>query len=356
MPGSPRRQRHVLLGEQVEHEARDGHPAQAGADAVGQVGGALPGRLLGQLARRHDRARARRARAAWPRWAPASPTAGRLSVGAGIPPAGGSALRARQPTRNRRATTGRRQQRVRVIGRLRLGSRRARLYTRRLSCQRPTTAASSARAAPTDVVLCGNPPRMPRVSILEIAICHRAAKVMVVSSSANNEVPRTPGSLSPGDHFGRYQLLERIGKGGMAEVFRAVAQRRAGVRAHVRRQAHPARQVRFAEVRADVLRGGAHLGAAASPEHRAGLRLRSHRRRVLHGDGAPRRQGSLVGHARVARATGRGAAVGGGVRGARVGARASSRAHPGAARRDGGRGGPPRRHAVQHHVAQGGRA
>ena len=44
-----------------------------------------------------------------------------------------------------------------------------------------------------------------------------------MSSSANNKVPKVPGSLRPGDHFGRFQLLERIGKGGMAEVFRAIA-------------------------------------------------------------------------------------------------------------------------------------
>ena len=45
----------------------------------------------------------------------------------------------------------------------------------------------------------------------------------VVPSSPTHKAPKTPGSLRPGDHFGRYQLLERIGKGGMAEVFRALA-------------------------------------------------------------------------------------------------------------------------------------
>jgi serine/threonine-protein kinase len=44
-----------------------------------------------------------------------------------------------------------------------------------------------------------------------------------VPSSPTHKPPKTPGSLRPGDFFGRYQLLERIGKGGMAEVFRAIA-------------------------------------------------------------------------------------------------------------------------------------
>jgi serine/threonine protein kinase len=48
-------------------------------------------------------------------------------------------------------------------------------------------------------------------------------EVVTLSSSPENKVPRGPGSLRPGDHFGRFQLLERIGKGGMAEVYRAVA-------------------------------------------------------------------------------------------------------------------------------------
>jgi serine/threonine protein kinase len=34
---------------------------------------------------------------------------------------------------------------------------------------------------------------------------------------------QTPGSPAPAETFGRFQLVERIGKGGMAEVFRAVA-------------------------------------------------------------------------------------------------------------------------------------
>jgi len=42
-------------------------------------------------------------------------------------------------------------------------------------------------------------------------------------SSADNEVPKPPASLRPGENFGRFRLVERIGKGGMAEVFSAVA-------------------------------------------------------------------------------------------------------------------------------------
>ncbi|HXU00769.1 MAG TPA: serine/threonine-protein kinase [Polyangia bacterium] len=42
-------------------------------------------------------------------------------------------------------------------------------------------------------------------------------------SSTTNDPPQIPGSLRPGDRFGRFQLLERIAKGGMAEVFRVIA-------------------------------------------------------------------------------------------------------------------------------------
>ena len=149
-------------------------------------------------------------------------------------------------------------------------------------------------------------------------------------SSPTDKVPKTPALAAPAaTRFGRYQLLERIGKGGMAEVFRAIAHGVQGFERDVRHQAHPPGQIRFAEVRADVLRGGADLRAAQSPEHRAGLRLRSHRRRVLHGDGAPASAGPVDGDAHAAGARRRDAAVAGGVRGARGRARASPRAHAG---------------------------
>ena len=148
-----------------------------------------------------------------------------------------------------------------------------------------------------------------------------APEVVGVSSSTN-KVPKTPGSLSPGDQFGRYQLLERIGKGGMAEVFRAVAHGVQGFERMFVVKRIRARQVRFAQVRADVLRGGADLRAAPPPEHRPGLRLRPHRRRVLHGDGAPRRGKDLSSVMRAVRARdGAHAAVARGVR-----SRARSRA------------------------------
>ena len=48
-----------------------------------------------------------------------------------------------------------------------------------------------------------------------------------------------------GRRFGRYVLLERIGRGGMAEVFRAVAHGVEGFQRHLRGQAHPQGEVRL---------------------------------------------------------------------------------------------------------------
>jgi len=42
-------------------------------------------------------------------------------------------------------------------------------------------------------------------------------------TSTVHKAPTTPGPPTPAESFGRFQLVERIGKGGMAEVFKAVA-------------------------------------------------------------------------------------------------------------------------------------
>ena len=166
-------------------------------------------------------------------------------------------------------------------------------------------------------------------------------------------MPRAPGSLRPGDHFGRYQLLERIGKGGMAEVFRAVAQGVQGFeREFVVKRIRPDKSdsPKFVQMFCEEARISAllhhpnivqvydfgHIDGAyfMVMEHLVGKDLSTVMRAVR------ARQGAVPPSVAVYVA--------------REAARALHHAHT-LVLPDGraGRGGPPRRHAVEPHVAQG---
>ena len=220
--------------------------------------------------RRAARAPPRRARPP-ARPGPASPGAGGVaSVGAGIPGGGALSLGAgiggggrRRParaTRNRRAPTGRHRT-MRVMGRLRFWvEARAIIHT---TAELPASTDSRLKwtGAATDVVLCGNSSRIRGKAFWKSRFVPRGQGDVV--SSPANRMPRTPGSLRPGRPLRPLSAPRAHRQRGDGRGVSRGRAGRAGVRARVRRQAHPARQVRFTEVRADVLRGGAHLGAAA---------------------------------------------------------------------------------------------
>ena len=102
------------------------------------------------------------------------------------------------------------------------------------------------------------------------------------------------------ERFGRYVLLDRIGSGGMAEVYRAVMPGAEGFRQTFVVKRILAERSRAAGLRRDVRAGGAHRLAAQPPEHRAGVRLRQRRRRLLPGDGVPARARRAGGDAQAA--------------------------------------------------------
>ena len=136
---------------------------------------------------------------------------------------------------------------------------------------------------------------------------------------------RLAHSRSRPERFGRYVLLDRIGAGGMAEVFRAVMPGAQGFRRTFvvkRILAERSQRADFVDM---FVRGGAHRLAAQPPEHRAGVRLRQRRRRLLPGDGVPARARRAVGDAQAARSRTRSARrAGGGLHRARGGRRASA--------------------------------
>ena len=88
----------------------------------------------------------------------------------------------------------------------------------------------------------------------------------------------------------RYRITERVAAGGMAEVFRGVAESMQGFKKNVaiKRILPDAHQEQ--EVRLDVPGRGAAVAAPPARQHRAGLRHRPRRRRVLHRHGVRRRR------------------------------------------------------------------
>ena len=109
---------------------------------------------------------------------------------------------------------------------------------------------------------------------------------------------RTPPT---GERFGRFVLLECIGRGGMAEVFRAVAQGVEGFqrvfvvkRIHKEKSANPALREMFVnEARISALLNHPNIVQVYD--------FGQHRRLLLHLDGVPARQGPAAGAAPAAR-------------------------------------------------------
>ena len=95
---------------------------------------------------------------------------------------------------------------------------------------------------------------------------------------------------SPGA-FGRYQLLEKIGAGGMAEVFKARMNGEHGFEKIVAIKRIVPHMADERRIRDDVRRRGEARGPAQPQQHHAHLRSREGRRLALHRHGVRRRQG-----------------------------------------------------------------
>ena len=89
--------------------------------------------------------------------------------------------------------------------------------------------------------------------------------------------------------FGKYELVSRLAAGGMAEIFLARTKSHPGLREVSRHQTDPRPPHAGSRVRAHVPRRGARRCDPRSSEHRADLRRRPRRQRVLHRDGVPAR-------------------------------------------------------------------
>ena len=333
----------------LSSQAGHGDPSQPRRDAVRQIGDAL---ARGAPRRARPAARPGRRRPA--RGGPLSagagiPAGGALSAGAGIAAGRRFVLRARDRGKARQDEQGGTQRAGH--GRLRFwGGREARAIIHTTVELPGSRGAASSGKTRAPMLCCAAMCRAARETHFENRDLHNPRKVIACRrrrTRCRGRRVRCARAITSA----AISCWSRIGTGGMAEVFRAIAQGVQGFeREFVIKRIRPDKSdsPNFVQMFCEEARISALL---QSPEHRAGLRLRSHRRRVLHGDGASRRRRSVGGDAHAARAGRRDAAVGRRVRGARGGARPSSRAHAGAARRNAGRRRAPRRHAVQHHVA-----
>ena len=112
----------------------------------------------------------------------------------------------------------------------------------------------------------------------------------------------TQPRVGSGVRFGRYQLIDLLGEGGMAEVYTAVTFGAEGFRRAFVRQAAAGRAVARAGGRRAVHRRGESRLLARALEHHPRVRLRQGRRRVLHGAGVHRRARPGADHDALARA------------------------------------------------------
>ena len=150
--------------------------------------------------------------------------------------------------------------------------------------------------------------------------------------------------------FGKYTLFERIGRGGMADVFKARIQGPAGFeRTFVVKRilAHLSGDPAFTKMFIDEAKIAAKL---SHPEHRPGVRAGRGRRRVLHVHGVRARPRSGRDHAHAVGARRPAAPRAGGLRRPRDVPRAGLRARVHLRRRPRARHDPPRRLAVERHA------
>ena len=194
----------------------------------------------------------------------------------------------RRPRRDRRAGTARTRAAAPLGGRRRGRAGRRRPRSSRAAASAPAGAPTAAEAAEAAVI-----PIMHETT-LKFGEPREPHDVGPAPPPPPRPRPRRPSSSSSPNAgaptmFGRYRLVERLGEGGMSELFIAKA---AGVegftRAFVLKRLRP-ELARDKEAVAQFIDEARLQAEPRALEHRAGLRLRRRRRRVLHDPGVHRR-------------------------------------------------------------------